>query len=138
MNMTIFGERAFWSGRRVFVTGGGFIGSMLVDRLVDLDASVTVAERPERTVTFSRARDIGPADCTPTRERAALIARCCGPPQLKLKFDTSKPQAQVFRNADISRAERRLGFRPVVTLKEGRRYTLAWRGKQLSQRQIGV
>ncbi|MEL7658349.1 MAG: GDP-mannose 4,6-dehydratase [Bacillota bacterium] len=34
-----------WQGRRILVTGGGgFIGSHIVDRLVDLDAEVTVAD----------------------------------------------------------------------------------------------
>jgi len=55
-----------------------------------------------------------------------------------LKFDTSKPEGQVFRTADISRAERLLGFRPAVTLEEGLRRTLVWREKELFQRQVGV
>jgi len=95
---------------------------------------IAVAERAPAAVPIN----IGPAGSTTIRELAGLIARCCGKPHLKLKFDTSKPEGQVFRSADISRAERLLGFRPAVTLEEGLRRTLAWREKELFQRQVGV
>jgi len=72
---------SFWSNRKVMVTGGaGFIGSNLVKRLVDLDASVRVVDNLER----GRLKNIGAClssvdfrreDLT---EQKAAIAACEG------------------------------------------------------------
>ena len=82
---------------------------------------LSVAER----APVGQPINLGPMTSTTIGELAALIIRLCGR-NLELRFDRTKPEGQARRIADITRAERLLGYRPAVTLEDGLRRTIAW------------
>jgi GDP-L-fucose synthase len=59
------------------------------------------------------------------KDLAHLIARLTGY-QGKFIWDTSKPNGQPRRALDVSRAERRFGFRAQMPFEEGLRRTIEW------------
>ena len=74
------------------------------------------------------------ADCTPInlgsgigytiKELVTTISSIV--PGLNVQWDTSKPNGENIRVADITRAKERLGFQPKVPLKEGLQRTIEW------------
>lgn len=54
-----------------------------------------------------------------------LILELCGR-HPRVVFDTTKPEGQPRRNCDSTKAERCVGFRAQVPLREGLRRTIAW------------
>lgn len=58
-----------------------------------------------------------------------LIVKISGK-KIKIDFDTSKPEGQPRRNCDTKKAEKILGFKAQVSLKEGLKKTIEWYEKQ--------
>lgn len=50
---------------------------------------------------------------------------------IPVKYDLTKPEGQLRRRPDLSKAKRLLGYSPKVTLKEGLGLTLQWYGKHI-------
>lgn len=50
--------------------------------------------------------------------------------KVKIQFDTSKPEGQPRRNCDTKKAEKVLGFKAHVSLKEGLQKTIEWYKQQ--------
>jgi GDP-L-fucose synthase len=69
--------------------------------------------------------NIGTDEETSIRELVELVVQETGF-QGPVRFDTSKPNGQPKRGADISRAREWLGYRPRYTLEEGLKKTIAW------------
>ena len=71
------------------------------------------------------AINIGARDETSVRELAATIVELSGR-SVRIEFDARKPVGQPRRSCDTSLAERLLGFRAAVPLREGLAKTIAW------------
>jgi len=54
-----------------------------------------------------------------------LIMKVCGR-DLEIRFDTSKPQSQTRRAADITKLKEKLGWKPSYTLEKGLKETVEW------------
>lgn len=59
------------------------------------------------------------------KDLIALILELCGR-RPRVVFDTAKPSGQPRRNCDTSKAERLIGFRARVPLRDGLQRTIAW------------
>lgn len=68
---------------------------------------------------------IGPDRCITIREIAETVAVASGK-EIKIIFDTSKPEGDKGRCADYSKARRLLGWEPRVSLKDGVARTYSW------------
>jgi GDP-L-fucose synthase len=71
------------------------------------------------------AINIGARDETSVRELAETIVELSGR-SVRIEFDARKPAGQPRRCCDTSLAERLLGFRATVSLREGLARTIAW------------
>jgi GDP-L-fucose synthase len=60
------------------------------------------------------------------KEIVMIILQAAGCPDVKIKFDTSKPTTVPYRVIDTSKAKRVLGFAPTVAFKDGLRDTVDW------------
>ena len=68
---------------------------------------------------------IGPDFSTTIAELASLIVEISGK-NIKIVFDTSKPEGDKARAANYSKALSELGWQPLVDLKEGLARTFSW------------
>ncbi len=75
--------------------------------------------------------NVGSTEETTIRDLAEAIVRTSGK-HIPLKFDPSKPTGVLSRLPDISRADKLLNWKPVVTLKEGLRKTYGWATTRLA------
>lgn len=73
---------------------------------------------------------IGSPICTPIRELAARIVALSGK-EIEPVYDCTKPEGDKARCANASKAERILGWKPVVPLEAGLRETYAWIEQQI-------
>lgn len=87
-----------------------------------VEGVIAVAERAPVATPIN----IGPAGMITIRDLALLIAKVSGKDGLALDFDTNKPEGQMQRSADTTRAETLLGFRPAISLEQGLRRTIEW------------
>ena len=63
---------------------------------------------------------------TSIRELTELALQLMDRSDLAIRFDTTKPEGQLKRLADIRRAKNLLGFKPSIPLKEGLERTIRW------------
>jgi GDP-D-mannose 3', 5'-epimerase len=100
---------------KLTVWGDGTQGRAFVhvDDVVDAIARLLNYRGPETNFM------IGPDKCTTIAEVASLIKQHPAVRVHELVFDTSKPTGDVGRFADATLAERELGWRPEVALKDG-------------------
>jgi nucleoside-diphosphate-sugar epimerase len=75
---------------------------------------------------------IGPDFSTSIAELASIVVDISGK-NIKIVFDTTKPEGDKARAADYRRAVEMLGWSPKVELKEGLRKTYAWIAQQMDQ-----
>lgn len=68
---------------------------------------------------------IGPNVCTSIREVAEMVVRISGKPT-PIRYDTSKPEGDLGRCADYSKAQRVLGWSPSVRLEDGLAALYRW------------
>ena len=61
---------------------------------------------------------LGPDTCTSIRDIADLVVSISGK-AIAIRYDTTKPEGDRGRCANFSKAERLLGWKPRVTLREG-------------------
>jgi nucleoside-diphosphate-sugar epimerase len=61
---------------------------------------------------------IGPDKCTSIKEVAEVIVETSNK-DIQIQYDTSKPEGDIGRCADFTKAKKILGWEPRVTLKEG-------------------
>jgi GDP-D-mannose 3',5'-epimerase len=61
---------------------------------------------------------IGPSNCTTIKEIAEIIVEISGK-QMPIEYDLSKPEGDLARAANYSKAKEILGWEPKVTLQEG-------------------
>lgn len=54
----------------------------------------------------------------------------------RISFDRSKPEGPFSRALDISRAQRKLGWKPRIDLREGLSMTIDWHGRQREPRRV--
>lgn len=73
---------------------------------------------------------IGPSECTSIAEIAAAIVKISGKP-IEVCFDTSRPEGDVARSADYSKAKRVLGWRPRVSLEAGVQQLHDWMQQEI-------
>ena len=68
---------------------------------------------------------IGPSVCTSIKDIAeAIVEISCK--DIKIVFDTTKPEGDKARSADYSKAKKILGWEPKVTLIEGLKHQYEW------------
>ena len=73
---------------------------------------------------------IGPDRCISIREIAETVVRLSGKP-ITARFDVSKPEGDMSRCADYSKARRVLGWEPRVTLEQGLQELLDWMRRRI-------
>ena len=61
---------------------------------------------------------VGPDKCTSIKEVAEAVVQTSGK-NIEIQYDTSKPEGDIGRCADFSKAKRILDWEPIVTLDEG-------------------
>lgn len=93
-----------------------------------VDGLVRVVERG----MCKGAIQIGPEYSTSISEIAHLAVASSGR-DIKIKFDTTKPEGDMDRAADWSKARDVLGWQPTVGIEEGIRRTYAWCKNELTQ-----
>ncbi len=69
--------------------------------------------------------NIGTEEEVTIKELIELIIRLSGK-DLTVKFDTSKPEGQTRKAADITKIREKLGWKPSYTLEEGLKETIEW------------
>ena len=79
------------------------------------------------------AIQIGPAQSHSIKEIAEQIVRISGK-DLEIVFDVSRPEGDMDRMADYSKAQRILGWEPRVTLADGLAATYAWAERALQKK----
>lgn len=73
---------------------------------------------------------VGTNFCTSIHEIAQEVVRICKKP-ISIKFDTSKPEGDIGRCADISYATDKLGWHPTISLNIGLQRTFNWIEKKI-------
>lgn len=73
---------------------------------------------------------IGPPVCTSIREIAETIVRISGK-DIRIFYDTTKPEGDKARCADYAKAQRILGWEPQVSLEHGLRQQFDWVKQQI-------
>jgi nucleoside-diphosphate-sugar epimerase len=73
---------------------------------------------------------IGPPVCTSIREIAELIVKISGK-DIRIFYDTTKPEGDKARCADYSKAQRILGWEPQVSLEKGLKQQFNWVKQQI-------
>lgn len=73
---------------------------------------------------------IGPSVCTSIREVAERIVQISGK-EIKIEYDTTRPEGDKARSADYSKAKRILGWEPRVSLEEGLQVQYDWVKEQI-------
>lgn len=74
---------------------------------------------------------IGPAVCTSIREIAEMVVAVSGK-DIRIEYDTSRPEGDEWRFADYSKAERLLGWSPRIGLGEGISSLYRWIENQIN------
>ena len=75
---------------------------------------------------------IGPGICTSIREIAELIVKISGK-NIKIFYDTTKPEGDKARSADYSKAKQVLGWEPETSLEKGLRMQYEWIKNQIGK-----
>jgi nucleoside-diphosphate-sugar epimerase len=75
---------------------------------------------------------IGPDYSTTIAELASQIVKISGK-DIKIVFDTTKPEGDKARAANYSKAQKELGWQPVVGLEQGLKLTYDWIQKQMNK-----
>jgi nucleoside-diphosphate-sugar epimerase len=96
------------------VWGSGFQGRAFVH----VDDVVTAIMYAMKRGYGQGVIQIGPDKCTSIKEIAEMIVETSGK-DIKIQYDTSKPEGDKGRCADYSKAKRILGWEPRVSLREG-------------------
>lgn len=73
---------------------------------------------------------IGPAICTSIRRIAEMVVKISGK-DISISYDLSKPEGDKARSADYSKANKVLGWKPIVSLDEGLTQQYKWIKKQI-------
>jgi nucleoside-diphosphate-sugar epimerase len=73
---------------------------------------------------------IGPSVCTSVKDIAEIIVRLSGK-EIPVVYDQTKPEGDLARCADYSKAKELLGWEPAVALEEGLRLQYAWIKEQM-------
>lgn len=93
-----------------------------------VDALVSVATKGMNQGVIQ----IGPDYSTSIKEIAELVCAISGK-QIDIRFDTSKPEGDVDRAADWTRARDILDWSPTTSIQEGLERTYAWCERQVFQ-----
>ena len=75
---------------------------------------------------------LGPDVCTSIREIAETVVEISGK-DIDIQYDTSKPEGDIGRCADYSKARRELGWEPRVELKDGLTELYNWIEKEINK-----
>jgi nucleoside-diphosphate-sugar epimerase len=75
---------------------------------------------------------IGPSVCTSIKEIAEMIVKTSRK-NINILYDTSKPEGDMARCADYSKAKDVLGWEPVMTLEKGLQLQYEWIKQQIEQ-----
>jgi GDP-D-mannose 3', 5'-epimerase len=75
---------------------------------------------------------IGPDFSTTIAELASLVVKISGK-NIKIIFDTTKPEGDKARAADFHKASEILGWKPNINLQEGLQKTYSWIAHQMGQ-----
>lgn len=73
---------------------------------------------------------LGPSICTSIKDIAESIVEISGK-DIKIIYDSTKPEGDKARSADYSKAQTLLGWKPEVRLKDGLRQQYNWIKKQI-------
>lgn len=91
------------AGKRVLVTGGsGFLGSHMVERLLQEGAHVGALARQEGKLAFIRKRDYTFIQCDLTDSKQTMEATCSFAPQIVFHFASHPDAAESFDQAQAS------------------------------------
>lgn len=107
------------------VWGSGAQGRAFVHTNDIVDALVTTMDKGFGHGVIQ----IGPDVCNSIKEVAEIIVKVSGK-DIKLQFDTTKPEGDGGRCADYSKAKRILGWEPKVDLTSGLEETYQWVKKE--------
>ena len=75
---------------------------------------------------------IGPSVCTSIKEIAETVVKISGK-DIKIVYDTTKPEGDKARSADYTKAKTILGWEPKVALKDGLRQQYEWVKSQIEK-----
>lgn len=70
--------------------------------------------------------NIGSSEEVTIKDLVSLIIRLAGRTDLKIKFDTTKPEGQPRKAADTSKAEKLIGYKSEYTLENGLKHAIDW------------
>lgn len=73
---------------------------------------------------------IGPSVCTSIKEIAETVVEISGK-NIKVEYDTTKPEGDKARSADYSKAQSVLGWEPLVDLRSGLEQQYNWINKRI-------
>jgi len=75
---------------------------------------------------------IGPSVCTSIKEIAERVVQISGK-DIDIFFDTTKPEGDMARSADYSKAQNILGWEPKISLEEGLKLQYEWVKQQIEK-----
>ena len=75
---------------------------------------------------------LGPNICTSIKDIAEILVDI-SPDSIHISYDTTKPEGDLARAADFSKAERELGWQPKVNLNEGLSDLYNWINKEINE-----
>jgi len=109
-------------GERVFTAWGS--GAPVRDFIYAGDAAraIVLATRKWRSSEIINISSGRPTTIRELVETVIRLTRYEG----ELRWDTSKPDGQMYKGFDVTRMRNELGFEPQVSLEEGLRRTIAW------------